>query len=171
MKQRSSVGRKGPLLALEKASKQELAGALQRRQARRLRLNIEQIRESFESSRKTDVDLAKKIAAFRFKHSKEINAAVLADPRFLPRFIEEYQSAASGKPMRGGPGRPITGGFTRSSEYLLRFDVIGKALADYYCQTVSNPLVDSMPFILSCPSTLRVGDASLVTVTGESLEQ
>jgi hypothetical protein len=174
------------LLAVEKLAKKALAGILKRHHKERLRLLQKQICESIKASRKADRDLSNKTAEFRFKHSKEINTAAMASPKFLPHFISQHIGNGFGDPFGGGPGGPPGGlpgdpGFDPSGGVpgLDPFDPRDNPRWDEFLATavimeeylgIEFAPIDKFaavrPLIISCPSSMDFDDEDF-TITGK----
>ncbi len=145
--------------------RKEMAGPLKRHEEERRRKLLLQLNNTQKAEAKSAKEISRKIAVFRFKHSKAINAAVISRPEFPQLYIDQRLSALRSTPIHSNRA---------NSEHIIDYATpegraeLGRELAEILGAMQRERTIPE-PQIVTCPSTILVGH--MHTITGKDLSQ
>jgi hypothetical protein len=105
------------------------------------------------------------------KYSQKINDALISNPNYLPCFMNNHFSGGPGDPFGDIPENPLGDWHInpKDNPRFNEFVTTVMVLERYF--DINTPAIDlfalSRPLIISCPTTLNVGDTFLYTITGK----
>lgn len=159
-----------PLQTLQKLAKKEFSSIQKKSHKENIRLVKNFISVSYESLRKASEEKTNMLAEFRFKHSKEINAVVLSNPKSISKFIEQVLICKPGGPKEKmiKEQKENKGGFQIDSYKEYTTQLIRELLLEYPNVYIS--LLDRLKYLYPLFTTydivFNVESTNLYTING-----